>query len=157
MTKTEKEYYDIVLPVVEKLGYQLYDVLYVKEGADWYLRLFIDSDKGIDLDDCEKVSNQVGEKLDEVDPIENSYVLEVSSCGLERHLRSKEQFEMALGKNIEIKFFKPFEKKKELVGSLKAVDEETIKLETEEKTYDVFIEDISSAKILYNWEDEDNE
>ena len=157
MTKTEKEYYDIVLPVVEGLGYKLYDVLYVKEGADWYLRLFIDNDKGIDLDDCEKVSNKVGEKLDEVDPIENSYVLEVSSCGLERHLRSKEQFETAIGKDIEIKFFKPFEKKKELIGSLEAVDKETITIKAEDKTYDVFISDISSAKILYHWEDEGNE
>ncbi len=157
MTKTEKEYYDIVLPVVESLGYQLYDLLYVKEGADWYLRLFIDHDKGIDLDDCEKVSNLVGEKLDEVDPIESSYVLEVSSCGLERHLRSKEHFESAIGKDIEIKFFKPFEKKKELVGVLENVDEDTIKLKTEEKTYEVFIDDISSAKIIYHWEDEDHE
>lgn len=157
MTKTEKEYYDIVLPVVERLGYKLYDVLYVKEGADWYLRLFIDNDKGIDLDDCEKVSNQVGEKLDEIDPIENSYVLEVSSCGLERHLRSQEHFEKAIGKDIEIKFFKPFEKKKELTGVLEAVDKETITIKAEEKTYDVFISDISSAKILYHWEDEGNE
>ncbi len=157
MTKTEKEFYDIVFPVVQNLGYRLYDVLYVKEGADWYLRLFIDNDTGIDLDDCEKVSNLVGEKLDEVDPIENSYVLEVSSCGLERHLRSKEQFETAIGKDIEIKFFKPFEKKKELTGVLEDVSEETIKLKTEEKTYEVFISDISSAKIIYHWEDEGNE
>ena len=157
MTKTEKEFYDIVLPVVQNLGYRLYDVLYVKEGADWYLRLFIDNDKGIDLDDCEKVSNQVGEKLDEVDPIETSYVLEVSSCGLERHLRSTEHFKAARGKEIEIKFFKPFEKKKELTGVLEAVEDETIKLKTEEKTYEVYIDDISSAKIIYHWEDEGNE
>ena len=157
MTKTEKEYYDIVLPVVEDLGYRLYDVLYVKEGADWYLRLFIDNDKGIDLDDCEKVSNLVGEKLDEVDPIENSYVLEVSSCGLERHLRSEEHFKKAIGNNIEIKFFKPFEKKKELAGILKEVSDGIIKIDADDKVYDVFIEDISSAKILYNWEDEENE
>ena len=96
-------------------------------------------------------------KLDEVDPIESSYVLEVSSCGLERHLRSKEHFEAAIGKDIEIKFFKPFEKKKELVGVLEDVEKETIKLKTEEKTYEVFIDDISSAKIIYHWEDEDNE
>ena len=109
MTKTEQEYYNIVLPVVEELGYKLYDVLYVKEGADWYLRLFIDNEKGIDLEDCEKVSNAVGEKLDEVDPIENAYVLEVSSCGLERHLRDEKQFKVAIGKKIEVKLFKALE------------------------------------------------
>ena len=114
MTKTEQEFEKIVKPIIEELGYILYDVLYVKEGADWYLRLFIDNEKGIDLDDCEKVSNLVSEKLDEVDPIENPYILEVSSCGLERHLRSFKHFEDAIGNEIELKFFKPFEKNKSL-------------------------------------------
>ena len=95
MTKAEQEFEKIVLPIVEELGYTLYDVIYVKEGADWYLRLFIDNEKGIDLDDCEKVSNLVSEKLDEIDPIETPYMLEVSSCGLERHLRSIKHFEAA--------------------------------------------------------------
>lgn len=157
MTKTEKEYYDIVLPVVENLGYKLYDVLYVKEGADWYLRLFIDSERGIDLDDCEKVSNAVGEKLDEIDPIECAYVLEVSSCGLERHLRDEEQFKFAIGKNIEVKLFKAFEKKKIFNGTLSEVANEKIKLNSEDKFYEFNIEDISSAKILYNWEENEDE
>ena len=135
MTRTEQEYYNIVLPIVEELGYKLYDVLYVKEGADWYLRLFIDSEKGIDLDDCEKVSNAVGEKLDEVDPIENAYVLEVSSCGLERHLRDEKQFE----------------------GILNDVLNGKIKIDSEDKVYELNIDDISSAKILYNWEENENE
>ena len=95
MTKTEQEFEKIVLPIVEELGYKLYDVLYIKEGPDWYLRIFIDSEKGIDLDDCEKVSNLVSDKLDEVDPIETPYMLEVSSCGLERHLRDIKHFEAA--------------------------------------------------------------
>ena len=79
MTKTEQEFEKIVKPVVEELGYELYDILYVKEGADWYLRLFIDNEKGIDLDDCEKVSNRISDMLDEVDPISTQYNLEVSS------------------------------------------------------------------------------
>lgn len=157
MTKTEQEFEKIVLPIVNRLGYTLYDVLYVKEGADWYLRLFIDNEKGIDLDDCEKVSNLVSEKLDEIDPIETPYMLEVSSCGLERHLRSKKHFEAAIGKEIELKFFKALDKKKMLTGVLEKVEEENIKLKTEEKEYDINIEDISSAKILYNWEENENE
>lgn len=157
MTKTEQEYYNIVLPVVEELGYKLYDVLYVKEGADWYLRLFIDNEKGIDLEDCEKVSNAVGEKLDEVDPIENAYVLEVSSCGLERHLRDEKQFKAAIGKKIEVKLFKALEKKKQLEGDLQDVSNDKIKINSEDKIYELNINDISSAKILYNWEENENE
>ena len=157
MTKTEQEYYNIVLPVVEELGYKLYDVLYVKEGADWYLRLFIDNEKGIDLEDCEKVSNAVGEKLDEVDPIENAYVLEVSSCGLERHLRDEKQFKVAIGKKIEVKLFKALEKKKQLEGDLQDVSNDKIKINSEDKIYELNINDISSAKILYNWEENENE
>ena len=157
MTRTEQEYYNIVLPIVEELGYNLYDVLYVKEGADWYLRLFIDSEKGIDLDDCEKVSNAVGEKLDEVDPIENAYVLEVSSCGLERHLRDEKQSKAAIGKKIEVKLFKAFEKRKQFEGILKDVLDGKIKIDSEDKVYELNIDDISSAKILYNWEENENE
>lgn len=157
MTRTEQEYYNIALPIVEELGYKLYDVLYVKEGADWYLRLFIDSEKGIDLDDCEKVSNAVGEKLDEVDPIENAYVLEVSSCGLERHLRDEKQFKFAIGKKIEVKLFKAFEKRKQFEGILKDVLDGKIKIDSEDKVYELNIDDISSAKILYNWEENENE
>ena len=157
MTRTEQEYYNIVLPIVEELGYKLYDVLYVKEGADWYLRLFIDSEKGIDLDDCEKVSNAVGEKLDEVDPIENAYVLEVSSCGLERHLREKEHFEKAIGKNIEVKFFKPINGEKSISGELLKFEDGLLIIKTEWKEVKVNLDDISSAKILFNWEELKNE
>ena len=136
-----------------ELGYELYDILYVKEGADWYLRLFIDNEKGIDLDDCEKVSNLVSEKLDEVDPIETPYMLEVSSCGLERHLRSVKHYEAAVGKEIELKFFKAVEKKKSLTGILESIEDNNIKLKTEDKEYNINLDDISSAKILYNWEE----
>ena len=153
MTKTEQEFEKIVKPVVEELGYELYDILYVKEGADWYLRLFIDNEKGIDLDDCEKVSNLVSEKLDEVDPIETPYMLEVSSCGLERHLRSVKHYEAAVGKEIELKFFKAVEKKKSLTGILESIEDNNIKLKTEDKEYNINLDDISSAKILYNWEE----
>ena len=121
------------------------------------MRLFIDSEKGIDLDDCEKVSNAVGEKLDEVDPIENAYVLEVSSCGLERHLRDEKQFKVVIGKKIEVKLFKAFAKRKQFEGILKDVLDGKIKIDSEDKVYELNIDDISSAKILYNWEENENE
>lgn len=156
MTKQEKEFEKIVLPIVENLGYSLYDVLYVKEGADWYLRLFIDSENGIDLEICEKVSNLVGEKLDEVDPIETPYILEVSSCGLERHLRDIKHYESAIGKEIELKFFKVMYGVKSLTGVLENIFDNVIKIKSEDKDYEININDISSAKILYNWEENEN-
>ena len=83
---------NLLKPIIENLGYELYDVLYVKEGKDYYLRVVIDSSKGIDLDDCEKVNNAINDILDEADYIKEQYFLEVSSPGLERLLRKDKHF-----------------------------------------------------------------
>ena len=157
MTKLEKNIYELSLHIVNELGYKLYDVMYVKEGKEYYLRLFIDHENGIDLDDCEKVSNRVSDMLDEIDPISTQYNLEVSSCGLERHLREKEHYEAAVGKNVELKFFKTIDGKKQVEGILKELKGDSIILETEEEKFEVNIDDVSSAKILFNWEDLKNE
>ncbi len=156
MTKTEKNVYDMVLPIIEELGYELYDVEYVKEGKDYFLRIYIDAEKGIDLDDCEKVSNAIDGILDEQDPISTSYSLEVSSCGLERNLREEKHYEMAIGKQIEVKFFKPINSKKELVGVLKKIQNGVITLDDGQEE-NVNLEDVASAKILFNWEELENE
>lgn len=154
MTKQEKELENIVLPVVENLGYVLYDIEYVKEGQDWYVRLFIDSEKGIDLDDCEKVSDAVGEELDRVDPIATQYLLEVSSCGLERRLREKKHFEEAISQNIEVKVYKAIDKEKIFTGTLQSVEDNFIVLVNEEDTeVKIDFDNISNAKILFNWEE----
>ena len=157
MTKIEKNIYELALPIVNELGYKLYDVMYVKEGKEYYLRLFIDHENGIDLDDCEKVSNRISDMLDEVDPISTQYNLEVSSCGLERHLREIEHYEAAVGKNVELKFFKAIDGLKQIEGSLKEIKNNAIILETDEKEFEVNLDDVSSAKILFNWEDLKNE
>ncbi|MBR4110476.1 MAG: ribosome maturation factor RimP [Clostridia bacterium] len=157
MTKMEKSIYDLSLPIVNELGYKLYDVMYVKEGKEYYLRIFIDHENGIDLDDCEKVSNRISDMLDEVDPISTQYNLEVSSCGLERHLREIEHYEAAVGKNVELKFFKAIDGLKQIEGILKEFKDNIIILEKDEKEFEVKIDDVSSAKILFNWEDLKNE
>ncbi len=158
MTKTEQLVSDLVKPTIEKLGYKLYDVEYVKEGKEYFLRIYIDSEKGIDLDDCEKVSNEIDPILDEEDPISTSYSLEVSSCGLERHLREKEHYEMAKGKKIEVKLFKPLENEKQFIGILKSVNDESISIELEDKReIEIYLEEIATAKILFNWEELKNE
>ncbi len=153
MTKTEQGIYELIVPTVEQLGYLLYDVEYVKEGKEYFLRVYIDNEKGIDLDDCENVSTAIDPILDEADPISTSYSLEVSSCGLERHLRSKNHYVMAIGKEVEIKLFKPQNGLKEFEGILKNVFDNKIELEIKDKEILIEISDIASAKILFKWEE----
>lgn len=155
MTKTEKELEILIKPIVEQLGYDLYDVEFLKEGTDWFLRVFIDSnEKKIDLDDCEKVSNKISDMLDEKDPISTSYNLEVSSCGMERHLREMKHFESAIGKNIELKLFTQIEGKKLYSGKLENVKDEAVTIiDDSKKERTISLNDVSSAKILFNWEE----
>ena len=160
MTKTEQEVEKLAKPIVEELGYKLYDVMYVKEASEWYLRFFIEKNNGkIDLDDCEKVSEKLGELLDEKDPISESYNLEVSSCGVERHLREPLHFVEAIGKNIIVKLFKPLDGKKEFSGELLEYNDGNIKLKDEACGKEVIIslEDVAMSKILFNWEELKNE
>lgn len=159
MTRTEQEVEKIILPVIEQLGYKLYDVEFVKESADYYLRIYIEKDgHTIDLDDCEKVSDAVGEKLDEADPISSAYNLEVSSCGLERHLREPKHFEWAIDKKISVKLYKAINSNKQYDGTLKSFEENTLSLNLESnEEIEIKLEDIASAKILFNWEELENE
>lgn len=153
MTSKERELEKIVKPVVEGLGYELYDVEYLKEGGDWFLRVYITHpDKKIDLDDCEKVSQAVSDELDEKDPIDASYSLEISSCGLEPKLREKKHFEMALGKEIEVKLYKAIEKEKVISGVLEKITDTEIVVNGK----NIAFENIGSAKILFDWEESEN-
>lgn len=153
MTKTEQGIYELVAPTVKQLGYLLYDVEYVKEGKEYFLRIYIDNENGIDLDDCEKVSTAIDPILDEADPISTAYSLEVSSCGLERHLRDEKHYTMAIGKEIEVKLFKPLDGKRELSGVLKKFFDNKITLEVEESELLIEMSNIASAKILFKWEE----
>lgn len=153
MTKTEQNVYNMILDTVEGLGYVLYDVEFVKEGKDHFLRVYIDNQKGIDLDDCEKVSNAVDPILDEKDPISTSYSLEVSSCGLERHLREEKHYKMAIGKEIAITLYKAIDGNREIEALLKDVSKNKIVIKAEEKELEIEMSDIASAKILFKWEE----
>jgi len=159
MTKTELEVKSLTQKRIESLGYKLYDIMFIKEAGDWFLRFFIEKEDGsnVDLDDCEKVSQALDPILDEKDPISESYSLEVSSCGLERHLREEEHFKWAVGKNILVKTFKPIEKSKEFSGVLVAYDD-CLKLKQDnDKVIEISKENIATSKILYNWEELKNE
>ena len=149
MAKIEDKVEKRVKEKIETLGYELYDVEYSKEGKNYFLRIFIDSPKGIDLNDCEKVNDGINELLDQADYIKEQYFLEVSSPGIERTLRKDKHLEQNIGKEINIKLFKKDENgKKEYQGILKQYNEEKIELEEE-----ITIErkNIAQIKTVYNW------
>ena len=103
---TEKLVYDLVLPIAEELGYDIWDVSFEKEGAYWYLRVFIDHEDGITIDDCTDVSHAIDPIIDEADPIDKAYYLEVCSPGLERELSRPEHFIKMQGEKIKVKLYK---------------------------------------------------
>lgn len=109
---------ELVSPVVESLNYELVDVEYVKEGANWYLRVYIDKPGGISIDDCQAVSEQISDLLDKNDPIDQSYYLEVSSPGLDRPLKTEKDFTKYKGELVEVKVFQPIDGKKIFEGEL---------------------------------------
>lgn len=134
----EKIATDLIMPIIEANNYELVDVEYVKEGSSNYLRAYIDKPGGITVDDCEVVSRAFSEKLDEKDPISESYILEVSSPGLGRPFRKDKDFERHLDMEVEFKLFRPVDRKKDYVGYLKAFDKDTITIEFEDGSESIF-------------------
>ena len=117
---------DAIAPTVEGLGYSIWDVEFVKEGASYYLRIYIDCETGINIEDCEKVHRAIDPVLDEADPIDRAYYLEVSSPGLGRQIKNAEQAEKVMGEKVEARFFAPDENgRKSVVGTLTAYGEKT--------------------------------
>ena len=148
LTNTESKVEKLIAPRVENLGYELYDVEYVKEGKDYYLRVYIEGENGISLDDCEKVSNEITDILDEVDYIKEQYFLEVSSTGIEKVL--KKDLESNIGVEVQVKLFKPINKVKQYQGILKSFNENEVVLETDEEVR-LERKNISQIKTIYNW------
>lgn len=129
----------ILLPILEKHGFSLWDVEYVKEGGNWYLRAYIDKPDGIGVNDCEVVSRELSDILDEEDYIEGSYILEVSSPGLGRPLKKDRDFERSMGEEVEIRTYRMIDRTKEFCGILKAYDKDSVTIEMEdsrEKTFE---------------------
>ena len=119
----------LVMPVIEENHFELVDVEYVKEGSSWYLRVYIDKENGINIDDCELVSRALSDLLDENDFIEDAYILEVSSPGLGRPLKKDKDFKRSLMEEVEIKLYKAREGSKDYKGILKAYDDDTVTIE----------------------------
>jgi ribosome maturation factor RimP len=128
--KSVKGIVSTLYPVVEEtakgLGYTIWDLEYVKEGSDWYLRITIDSENGIDIEDCEKMSRAIDPVLDEVNVIEDAYHLEVSSPGVERDIKTDYHMDACKGEKIQIKLYAPINGAKSYIGVLNGYDEESI-------------------------------
>lgn len=122
----------LVTPILDSFGFDLWDVEYVKEGADYYLRAYIDKEGGITIDDCVDVSRKLSDKLDEDDFIEEAYILEVSSPGLGRKLKKDKEFARCIGRDIEIKLFKALDGTREFAGVLSGYDKDTVTIESAE-------------------------
>lgn len=147
----ESKVENLLKNIIENLGYDLYDVLYEKEGKDYYLRIIIDKPSGIDIDDCEKVNNAINDILDEADYIKEQYFLEVSSPGIERTLRKEKHFLSQIGNEINIKLFKPINKQKELIGTLEEYNDKEVTIKTNESTIKIDLKDIALVKTIFNW------
>ena len=129
MAKVTEAVAALALPAVEAAGCTLWDVEYVKEAGVWFLRLYIDKEGGVSIDDCEAVSRPVSDLLDEADPIEGSYTFEVSSAGADRALKKPEHFEKFRGEEVEVKLYRPREGRKEFVGRLQNYQDGAVTLE----------------------------
>lgn len=144
MANAAEKVYSLVKQTVESCGVELWDVRYLKEGASWYLRVYIDKPGGITIDDCTNVSHAIDPVIDEADPIDGSYYLEVCSPGIERELTRPEHYIKLTGKKIRIKLYKASEGKKEFEGILKSSGENIV-LETETGEIEFELKEISKS------------
>lgn len=123
MSKITEKVEALAKPVVEDEGCELWAVEYVREAGSWYLRVLIDKDGGVGIDDCERISRRLDPILDEADPIPDSYVFEVGSAGAERELKRPSDFERYIGSEIEVKLYQPYQGKKSYIGTLEAYED----------------------------------
>ena len=142
---------ELISDILKDAGVELYDVDFEKEGSDWYLRVYIDKEGGVTIDDCEKVSRAFNEVLDKEDYIEETYIFEVSSPGLGRKLKKDVHFEKAIGENVDVKLFKPVDKVKEFSGVLKSFDQNTVTIAVEDKEISFNRKDIAIIKLSFDF------
>ena len=140
---------EAILPTVTELGYRIWDVTYQKIGADYHLEITIDSDEGINIDDCEKVHRAIDPILDEIDPIEDFYYLEVSSPGVERELKSEEHIELSIGQKVLCKLFTAKDGKKSITGILVSQDKESVTVDEDGNETVVLKSEIAKLTTVY--------
>lgn len=147
MANAAERVYSLIKETVEAQGVSLWDVRFLKEGASWYLRVFIDKEDGVTIDDCTNVSHAIDPIIDDADPIDKAYYLEVCSPGIERELTRPFHFESVLGEKIKVKLYKAIDGKKEFIGILRSADEKIV-LETESDELSLEFKEISKANLF---------
>lgn len=138
---------EMIQPYLNEQGFELVDIEYVKEGSSWFLRVYVDKEGGIDIDDCVMISEQLSAKLDETDPIPTVYFLEVSSPGAERPLKKPEDVTKAVGKNVYVTTYGPVNGMKEFEGKLLSFDGSELVIEAGKKQHAVPYDKIASARL----------
>lgn len=138
---------EMVTPIAQELALELVEVEFVKEGPHWYLRVFLDKEGGLDIEDCSIISNRLSELLDEQDPISQAYMLEVSSPGLDRPLKTTGDFVKNAGKTVRVKTFAPYEGSKELVGRLHGLENGEVVVETAKNVHRIPQDKIASTRL----------
>ncbi len=137
----------LAAPIAERLGLEIWDIEYVKEAGENYLRIYIDRENGVDIDDCEAMSRAIDPELDRVDPIPDSYILEVSSAGIERVLKRQSDFDRFVGSDVLLRFFKPINGAKEVVGKLLGLKDDLIGVETPAGVLEVSRKDTALCRL----------
>ncbi|NHC39517.1 ribosome maturation factor RimP [Bacillus sp. MM2020_1] len=155
MSKVTEVVEEIATPIFQELGLELVEIEYLKEGKSWFLRVYIDKDNGVDIEDCGLVSEKLSEKLDELDPIPHNYFLEVSSPGAERPLKKDKDFQKAIGKNVFIKTYEPIDGEKSFEGELLEFNGQHLKIEvkikTRKKTIEIPYEKVANARLAVSF------
>ncbi len=146
MANAAEKVYGLIKETVENCGVSLWDVRFLKEGASWYLRIFIDKPEGISIDDCTEVSHAIDPIIDEADPIDVAYYLEVCSPGVERELNRPEHFAAVVGEKVKIKLYKALDGKKEFTGTLISAEENAV-IECDGIQLTFAFKDISKANL----------
>ena len=141
----------LAAPLVEACGCTLWDVEYVKEAGEWYLRVYIDREGGVSINDCEAVSRPLSDALDEADPIEGSYVLEVSSAGADRPLKKPAHFQRFLGAEVDVRLYRPLDGRKEYTGVLKGYDGGDVTIETAGEARTFVKKDVAQVRLTVHF------
>lgn len=150
-SKIEKTVYDLAVPIAENMGYGVYDVMYVKEGPHWFLRVYIDREAGVDVDDCEVISRSLSTFLDEKDFIDTNYFLEISSPGIERIIRQEEHFDAAVGKDVRFKLYRALNGRKEIDGKLTDVGKSSVFVNCDGEDLEIDKKNIAKANIRFEF------
>ncbi len=139
--------YGLVKPAADELGFTLWDVRFEKEGGSWFLRIILDKPGGVDMDDCAEMSRKIDPILDEADPVEQSYFLEVASAGLGRELRRPEHFETCKGQPVELRLIRPRDGVRDFKGTLNGYRDGTVELLSQEESLSFAVKELSYIRL----------